>query len=219
MAPGPVAQVRAELAALLGQAARALGCPAVPAPVSFSADGRGGDLASPYPQILGVCPAELASALPAHPDVARCYPGGTWLRFDLSPDWWRRARSWRPDAAALDLPPLPPVPDFPARIPPASWRLNALLGAPRPETAARLDRGNPAQLVRLARCLAARGGEPRADRALAGQALLLPDLREPRALARELVKLAQAYLRQPGENVLVCRALDWGAAALGVAGA
>lgn len=212
MAPGPIAQAARAAAAALERSARGLGFDGPPpARVTFAPEE--GRLVSPYPQALGIAPERLAEGLPLPPELERCAPSGRWLAFELSGDWWRRARRWPGDFSPLALPPLPPVPDFPARITPFSWTLNALLGAPKPEAAARLDRGNPAVLIQLAwqRADAAEGE----DRALAALALAALEEARPRALAWDLVKLARAYLRTPGEGALVRRALERGLAALG----
>lgn len=213
MAPGPIAQAARAAAAALERSARGLGFDAPPARVTFSPEE--GRLVSPYPQALGIAPERLAEGLPLPPELERCTPSGRWLAFELSRDWWRRARRRPGDFSPLALPPLPPVPDFPARIIPFAWALNALLGTPKPETAARLDRGNPAVLIQLARQRAGAGAAVREDRVLAALALAALEEARPRALAWDLVKLARAYLRAPGEGALVRRALERGLAALG----
>ena len=171
MAPGPIAAAQEAARALLTQALLDLNpqdCPASPVQILFSPDGTGGDLASPYAQRLGTDPALLAQRVASHPFFTRCYPNWGWIAFDLSEEWWQQARSWQPDVSPLPLPPLPPIPDFPARICPESWRINTLLGRPQLENAARLDRGNPAVLLQLARRRALRVPSDRSDRARPG---------------------------------------------------
>lgn len=221
MAPGPIAAAQEAARALLTQALLDLNsenCPASPVQVLFSPDGTGGDLASPYAQRLGTDPALLAQRVGPHPYFTRCYPNWGWIAFDLSEEWWQQARNWQPDVSPLPLPPLPPMPDFPARISPESWRINALLGRPQLENAARLDRGNPAVLLQLARRRALRAPSGRSDRALAGLALEALEAQKPRPLILTLMKLAQRYLHAPGEDALVAKALDRGLTVLGCSG-
>lgn len=186
--------------------------------VIFSQDGQGGDLATPLGEIVQMDPARLAGQVQPHRYFTRCYPNWGWIAFDLSETWWQEARAWQPDLTPLPLPPLPPVPDFPARISPESWRISALLGRPRPEVAARLDRGNPAVLLELVRRRCRRPGPERPDRALAGLALLALEAQSPRRLLLLLTDLARRYLRSPGEEALVAKALDRGLAVLGSSG-
>lgn len=214
MPAGCIAQVCRAAAAALEQAAADLGRPSSPgAKVSLSPET--GALTSPYPKVLGVPPSRLAQLIPSHPDLLRCYASGQWLCFDLSADWWRRARTQRADGTPLPLPPLPRIPDFPARISPLSWTLNALLGSPRPETAARLDRGNPAVLIQLAQQRAGLDGAEQENRPLAALALLALEETQPRALTWGMLRLARSYLRAPGEGGLVSRSLARGLSALG----
>lgn len=186
--------------------------------VNFSPEGKGGDLASPYSQIAKLDPARLSGQVQPHRYFTRCYPNWGWIAFDLSETWWQEARARQPDLNPLTLPLLPPVPDFPARITPESWRISALLGHPRPETAARLDRGNPAVLLELVRHRCRRSGPERPDRVLAGLALMALEAQSPKPLLLTLTDLARRYLRTPGEEVLVARALDRGLAVLGISG-
>ena len=148
----------------------------------------------------------------------RCYAHQGWIAFDLSEAWWRQARAWQPDKSLLPLPPLPPIPDFPARITPDAWRINALLGRPTPSVAARLDRGNPAELIFLARQRCRRSSAERPDRTLAGLALLALEAQGAKKLVLTLSELSRLYLRTPGETALVAKALDRGLAVLGISG-
>lgn len=186
--------------------------------VIFSPDGDGGDLATPLGEMVQMDSSQLAKRVGPHPFFTRCYPNWGWIAFDLSEEWWQQARAWQPDLTPLPLPPLPPVPDFPARITPESWRISALLGRPRPEVAARLDRGNPAVLLALVRHRCRRPGPERPDRALAGLALLALEAQSPRRLLLLLTDLARRYLRAPGEDALVAKALDRGLTVLGSSG-
>lgn len=218
---GPIAAAQAAARELLTQALLALdpaGRWATPDRISFSRDGTGGDLASPYPKMVGLDPALLAQRVAPHPFFARCYASGDWIAFDLSEEWWQQARTWPPDLTPLPLPPLPPVPDFPARITPEAWQLNGLLGVPSPEVAARLDRGNPAVLLQLVLRRCGQSPEGRRDRTLAGLALTALETREAKQLAAALLELSRRYLRTPGEEALVAKALEWGLTVLGISG-
>lgn len=218
---GPIAAAQEAARALLTQA---LGNPApeggLPAPdrINFSRDGFGGDLSSPYPQIARLDPARLAGQVQPHRYFTRCYAHRGWIAFDLSEAWWHQARAWQPDKSLLPLPPLPPIPDFPARITPDAWRINALLGRPQPEIAARLDRGNPAVLMALARQRCRRSGAESPHRTLAGLALLALEAQGAKKLVLTLSELSRLYLRTPGETALVAKALDRGLAVLGISG-
>lgn len=214
---GPIAAAREAARALLAQALLELDPAGSPPPqirVNFSPEGKGGDLASPYAQMAKLDPARLAGQVRPHRYFTRCYPNWGWIAFDLSETWWQEARAWQPDLTPLTLPPLPPVPDFPARITPESWRVNALLGRPRPELAARLDRGNPAVLLELVRHRCRQTGPERPDRVLAGLALTALEAQAPKPLLLTLTDLARRYLRAPGEEALVAKALDRGLAVL-----
>ena len=218
---GPIAAAQEAARALLAQAGLELdpeGCRPAPDRINFSRDGEGGDLSSPYPQIAKLDPDLLARRVAPHPYFTRCYAHRGWIAFDLSEAWWHQARAWQPDFCPLLLPPLPPVPDFPARITPDSWRVNALLGRPRPEIAARLDRGNPAVLMTLARQRCRRSDSERPDRTLAGLALTALEAKTPQKLAVVLLELSRRYLRSPGEEALVAKALDRGLTVLGISG-
>lgn len=218
---GPIAAAQAAARDLLTQALAELeptdGWPA-PDRIQFSRDGTGGDLASPYPKMVGLDPALLARQVSPHPFFARCYASGDWIAFDLSELWWQQARAWQPHLSRLPLPPLPPMPRFPARITPEAWRLNGLLGAPSPEVAARLDRGNPAVLLQLVRRRCGQSPEGRRDRTLAGLALMALETREAKKLASALLELSRRYLRAPGEEPLVAKALESGLTVLGISG-
>ncbi len=214
---GPIAAAQEAARTLLTRALREgnpEGSPSAPVRILFSPEGDGGDLASPYAEILGADPALLAQRVGPHPYFTRCYPNWGWIAFDLSEEWWQQARAWQPDRTPMPLPPLPPIPDFPARISAESWRINALLGRPQPQIAARLDRGNPAVLLRLVQRRAFRTPSGQSDRALAGLALQALETQAPKPLILTLMKLAQRYLRSPGEDALVAKALDRGLAVL-----
>ena len=196
------------------RAARALGCGAEPsaAHFRFRPDGRGGVLATPFPQIAGLEPGALAGAFPARLALlAPPYPSGDWLAFDPSGDWLdlvRRADWTGPVFAPAPAP--PPIPGFPARIDPLLWRLDALMGVTDPLVAARLDRGNPGWWILRAReqAKAGRGGN-RPDRETLCHAALLSHLWEDApALFRQAGALARRYLACPGEDRLTARCLD-----------
>lgn len=218
---GPIAAAQEAARALMAQALLELDPESIrpmPDRINFSRDGVGGDLSSPYPQIARLDPARLAGQVQPHRYFTRCYAHQGWIAFDLSEAWWRQARAWQPDFRPLPLPPLPPVPDFPARITPDYWRVNALLGRPQPEIAARLDRGNPAVLMALARQRCRRSGAESPHRTLAGLALLALEAQGAKKLVLTLSELSRLYLRTPGETALVAKALDRGLAVLGISG-
>lgn len=193
-------------------AARALGCESEPsaAHFRFRPDGRGGVLATPFPQIAGVEPAALAGAFPARLTfLTPPRASGDWLAFDPSGDWLELVRraDW---AGPIPASPSPPIPGFPARIDPLLWRLDALMGITDPLVAARLDRGNPGWRIFRVRELARTGrGKGRPDWELVCHAALLSHLwADAPALLRQADALAQRYLACPGEDRLTARCLD-----------
>lgn len=217
----PIALAQAEAQQALAQAARTLGSGALPAgkSIRFRPDGKGGELASPFPLAAGLDSAALAAAIPASGQLRKAYPSGGWIAFDLSEYWQDQVRLWTCGGAPIPIQ-TPPVPDFPARITHACWRLDALAGFTDPRIAARLDRGNPAVQVFRAQTLACRGrGGDRRDRRLVNEsALLFHHLAcwDAQAAARQLVCLAQRYLVRPGEDALTARAIQIAAKSLGI---
>ena len=218
--PHPLELAQAKAAEVLTCAARALGVdtPCSPKTVRFRPDGKGGELATPFPMMAGVDAKVLADAAPAEPLFARVFPSGRWIALDLSEQWLEQVRRWTPPERVLTAA-APPMPDFPARIDPALWRLDALAGIADPLTAARLDRGNPAWLVK--RCIA-RAEKYSADapdrRLVCESALLWAALDEADAgkIAAQLIALAARYHVAPAENALIRKALCAGWTALGL---
>jgi hypothetical protein len=217
---GPIARVQVDAAQALTDAAARLGVVGVaaqPNAIRFRPDGKGGELASPYPRICGLTSAALAHQLTCDSWWAHVYPSGDWIGFDLSPRWDALVRGWSESTPALSYA-IPPLPAFPAKIRREDWALCALLGKADPCIAARLDRGNPAQNIRRAQLLAGqnRGGNA-PDRALVNQAALVYQALysgNPGNVARAMLALAQRYLAQSGEDALVGRSLAAGAGAL-----
>lgn len=219
---GAIALARAAAEELLIQCARALGSGAGPSPeaIRFRPDGKGGELASPFPMTARLDPGALARAAGPSEWFEAVYPSGSWIALDLSDAWRELVRHSAPTPPPRNDPVLPPPP-FPARIEPPLWRLDALAGITGPETAARLDRGNPAFRLRLALGRAKRGaGGNRPDRLLVNEAALLTDLLErpggARAPALQLLRLSEAYLARPGEDALVARTLLIASKSLGI---
>lgn len=217
--PHPLEEAQAQAATLLTQAAHALGSSASCSlqTVRFRPDGKGGELAAPFPMIAGLDAQALAGAIPADPLFACAAPSGRWIALEVSEQWLEQVRRWTPPERTLTAA-VPPVPDFPARILPALWRLDALAGITGPLIAARLDRGNPAWRVRRSLLLT---GQDRAgsvpDRRLCNEAALLWALLEQndaKKLTVQLIALADRYLAAPGEDTLVHRALRAGWTAL-----
>lgn len=211
----PLTAVRQSLAADISSAAKALGvrsdCP--PDLLRFRPDGKGGELATPFPKSVHLGAALLAEQLPLTPLCQRIYPSGDWLAFDLSELWRDSVRSCRPPVR-LQRADTPPVPDFPARIEPDLWRLDALAGITDPSVAARRDRGNPAWLLGRAAELAAqnRGGNAPCRRLVNEAALCLALLAAdtPQKLARQLIRLSRSYLAAPAEDALIAHILQIG---------
>ncbi|MBR1781780.1 MAG: hypothetical protein IJ751_10315 [Oscillospiraceae bacterium] len=217
--PDPLSQVRRAAANALTQAARGTGREVIvpPEQLRLRPDGKGGELASPLPQQLGLESGALIAHLPPHPLWEAAFPSGGWIGFTLSSQWQALVRAYAPPAAPLALCP-PPMPAFPSRILPAHWAYCALLGMAQPQTAARLDRGNPAVLLEQARRLAQRNrGENRPDRVLLCQCALVQSPLSPEALAREADRLARSYLTKPGEDALTAETLAYVQARLGLA--
>ena len=216
----PVELAQAKAAEVLTYAARALGVdtPCSPKTVRFRPDGKGGELAAPFPMMVGVDASALAETAPVEPLFTRIFPSGQWIALDLSEQWREQVRRWTPPVRTLTAV-TPPMPEFPARIDPTHWRLDALAGITDPLTAARLDRGNPAWLVK--RCIA-RAEKYSADapdrRLVCESALLWAALEEgnTKKTAAQLIALAARYHVAPSEDALVHKALCAGWSALGL---
>ncbi len=207
----PIRAALFQAQAALRLAARSLGCPAEPTLelIRFRADGKGGELASPFPMVAGLDSAALAQGVVLTDLLEAVYPSGGWIAFNLSEDWRALVRSWQPDWTPPALCP-PPQADFPARIDAASWRFCALLGRAEPALAARLDLGNPYRRLLRAEGLARAGqGENGAERHLVNCAAACRN-------AASLLALADAYLARPAEDALVAKALAYGRKTLGI---
>lgn len=214
----PVALARASALAALTEGARSLGSAALPEEKSlrFRPDGRGGELASPFPMAAGLDSAALAAAAPPAQWIEYIYPSEGWIALDLSEPWRQLVREFDPEPLALSFE-TPPIPDFPARIDKNNWRLCALLGRTEPLVCARRDRGNPAVRLALAQARAGQNrGRNRSDRCLVNLCAAALDCTAPAPLARRLLELAEGYLRAPGEDPLVEKTLRWGAGCLGI---
>lgn len=200
----PITLARQAAFDCLCQGAERLGCSVVPAlkAIRFREDGKGGEIASPFPMAAGLDSKTVADACPAGGWFEAIYPSGGWVAFDLSDDWRDYVRAWDAFWAPTDLE-FPPIPAFPARIHPESWRFSALLGQCDPMTAARLDLGNPWQrLCRAMKLAGQRRGQGRPDRQLVNLAALCHG-----GEGQTLLALTDAYLAHPGEDALVERIL------------
>lgn len=209
----PITTARQAAFDSLCRAAEALGCAAVPAQnaIRFRADGKGGELASPFPMAAGLDPKTVADACGKGNWFEAIRPSGGWIAFDLSDDWRDYVRAWEGKLTLSTLA-APPIPDFPARIHPKSWLFSVLLGQCDPMSAARLDLGNPWQRMDRARRLASqRQGNNRPDRKLVNLAALCCG-----GDAAALLKLADAYLSHPGEDRMVLKYLTLGGEILGI---
>ena len=219
--PDPVTLARIQAQQVLIQAAQALGSAAVPIlnAIRFRPDGKGGELASPFPMTAKLSPEALAAASEPGQWFEAVRPSGDWIALELSEEWRALVRQTVPRPVKRRTV-IPPIPAFPARIAPKLWHLDALAGITAPETAARLDRGNPAFQAYRALESARRGkGKNRPDRLLLNEAAQLAGLVESEetcALARQLIRLSQTYLLHPGEDALVAALLSIAAESLGI---
>ncbi len=218
--PDPLTAARLKAAALLTEAARRLGndavCPV--RSVRFRPDGKGGELAAPFPMTAHLDAGALAQAMSADAFFERAAPSGTWIALELGEEWRDAVRCWTAPEEKLTAD-TPPIPAFPAKIDAALWRLDALAGRCDPLTAARLDRGNPAWRVQRCTELAGQNrGRNAPDRRLVNEAALLYALltedSAPKA-AQQLITLADRYLASPAEDALVRRVLAAGWQAVG----
>ncbi len=201
----PVDHARLQAHLALRRAGLALDCDKEPElkAIRFRPDGKGGELASPFPMAAGLDAAAVAAKCLNAGWFEGIYPSGGWIAFDLSEQWRSYVRTWRPDWAPLELT-VPDLPQFPAYIDPAAWRFCALAGQPDPVLAARLDLGNPYRQVEQAIKLALEGvGHQRQDRHLINLCAQCTD-------AKALLTLARAYLAHPGEDDTVVKLLRQG---------
>ena len=192
----------------LCHAAQTLNCPTSPVlkAIRFRPDGKGGEIASPFPMAAGLDPRTVADVCGKGSWFEAVYPSGGWIAFDLSDDWRDYVRAWEGKLTVSNFD-APPIPDFPAHIEGKSWRFSALLGQCDPMTAARLDLGNPWQRLRRAIQLSSqRRGQNRPDRQLVNLAALCCD-----GDAAALLELADVYLSRPGEDTAVGNYLVRGA--------
>ena len=214
----PLRLARASALAALTEGARRLGSAALPAEkaLRFRPDGKGGELASPFPMAAGLDSAALAAAVPPAQWIEGCHPSQGWIALELSEDWRTLVRNFVPEPLILTFQ-TPPIPDFPARIDEKSWRFCALLDQTAPLVCARRDRSNPAVRLALAQARAGQNrGQNRPDRYLVNLCAAALDCAAPAPLARRLLELAEGYLKTPGEDALVNKTLCWGAQCLGI---
>ena len=207
----PIYEARIQAQLSLRQAGLALDCDTEPRleAIRFRADGKGGELASPFPMAAGLDPQAVADTCLDMGWFESIRPSGGWIAFDLSEQWRNYVRAWQPKSVPLELT-APPIPDYPARIDGASWRFCALLGQPEAELAARLDLGNPYRQVLRAEKLSGQcAGKERGDRYLINLCAQCED-------AKSLLLLAQAYLSHPGEDDTVKKMLGHGRKILGI---
>lgn len=201
----PIDHARLQAHLALRRAGLALDCPKAPElkAIRFRPDGKGGELASPFPMAAGLDAEAVAEQCLSPGWFERIYPSGGWIAFDLSDQWRDYVRAWRPDWSPLELT-VPPVPAFPGRIDPAAWRFCALVGQGDPAVAARLDLGSPYRRLERAERLAGQSaGGQRQDR-------LLLNLCAQCTGPEQLYALVQAYLAHPGEDDTVARLLRQG---------
>ena len=95
--PDPLTAAHLKAATLLTEAARSLGSSAVcpVRSVRFRPDGKGGELAAPFPMTAHLDAGALAQAVSADAFFERAAPSGAWIALELSEEWR--------DAAGYDL--------------------------------------------------------------------------------------------------------------------
>lgn len=207
----PIDEARIQAHLVLRRAGLALDCPTEPKleAIRFRPDGKGGEVASPFPMAAGLESQAVAEQCLDPGWFESIRPSGGWIAFDLSEQWRDYIRLWRPQSIPQDLC-VPDRPDFPAHINAASWRFCALLGQARPQLAARLDLSNPYRRVARALKLAGQGaGNRRRDRYLINLCAQVDS-------AKTLLTLADAYLAHPGEDDTVQKMLRHGKNILGI---
>lgn len=208
----PLDFARSEAVRVLTQAGTTLACRAAPDPdrLRFRCDGKGGEWATPYPLQMGVAASVLSDACPDSPYLERVFPSGSWIALDLNEAWRDMVRSYTPDIAPAVICP-PPLPAFPARISPESWRFQSLLPVPQAACAARLDGSNPYVTLLRAQQNAAGRCQTSVNRPLLNEcAVLAHCLTEgtsPHAAARQALHLAEQFLIRPAEAPTVARFL------------
>lgn len=217
----PLEFARAEVVRVVGAAGTQLHALPSPDPAAFRfrCDGRGGEWATPYPLIVRVSPQQLAHACPSSPYLESVHPSGSWLALDLSERWRDMVRTYTPSLTpAADC--APPIPDFPARILPESWRIQSLLPHPSAACAARLDGGNPYVKLLRAQRLAAHAHPGSPSRLVINQCALLAHLlvsgEEPSSVGQQALHLAETYLAHRCEPAAVAHYLEMARFFLGI---
>lgn len=217
----PLDFARSEVLRTVTEAGEQLHCLLSPDPDSFRfrCDGKGGEWATPYPLIVRVEPQRLADACPPNPYLEQVQSSGGWLAISLSEAWRDMVRSDAPAVtpAAFSV---PPMPDFPARILPESWRFQALLPNPQPALAARLDGGNPYIKLLHAQNSAACCRCSTPSRRLINECALLLRLidlgDDPKAVAQQALYLAELFLANPCEAHTISNILNLSRIFLGI---
>ena len=94
--PDPLTAARLKAAALLTEAARSLGSSAVcpVRSVRFRPDGKGGELAAPFPMTAHLDAGALAQAMSADDFFECAAPSGAWIALELSEEWRDAVRRW-----------------------------------------------------------------------------------------------------------------------------
>lgn len=217
----PLDLARAEALRVLHSAAEALELQSLPRAEQFRfrPDGKGGELATPYPRIARVDPSALAAACPPSPLLEQVRPSGGWLAIDLSDAWRDTVRSYDLSLTPAEVS-TPPAPDFPARILPASWRFQALLPQPQAALAARLDGGNPYTKLLRAQQLAQADFREQPSRLVLNHCALLAHLLtlgdDPKAVAQQALTLAEQFLLTRCEGAATSHFLELSRILLGI---
>lgn len=209
----PLDFARAEVIRTISDAGDRLHCLLSPDPDSFRfrCDGKGGEWATPYPLIVRIEPQRLADTCAPNPYLEEVQPSGGWLAISLSDTWRDMVRTYAPTAIAADFS-VPPIPDFPARILPESWRFQSLLPNPQPALAARLDGGNPYVKLLRAQQLSSCSNHSESSRLLINECALLFRLldlgTDPKAIAQQTLHLVELYLANPCEAPTISNILN-----------
>lgn len=217
----PLDLAQAEVVRTISDAGERLHCLLSPDPDSFRfrCDGKGGEWATPYPLIVRVEPQHLADACAPNPYLEQVQSSGGWLAVSLSETWRDLVRSYAPTVTPADFT-VPPIPDFPARILPEAWRLQALLPNPQASLAARLDGGNPYVKLIRAQQMAASSTHSAPSRLLINECALLFRLldlgTDPKAIAQQSLHLAERYLANPCEASVISNILNLARIFLGI---
>ena len=109
--PDPLTAAHLKAATLLTEAARSLGSSAVcpVRSVRFRPDGKGGELAAPFPMTAHLDAGALAQAVSADAFFERTAPSEAWIALELSEEWRDAVRHWAPPEGKLAAA-TPPVP-------------------------------------------------------------------------------------------------------------